>query len=318
MLAYSVRRLLATVPLVLLATFLVYWLTSLVNDPLAGLALCQDCDPSARARLVELYDLDQPVPVRYANWLTSALGGDLGESPATGQEVLPLLLERAANSARIAIPAFFLAAVLAVLLGVVSAVRQYSPLDHALTGVSFFGIAVPTFIVGLLLQVVFVVWWPEWFGLRPFVTQGMRTGSFSEVVASHTLPVLTLVLVITASESRVQRAAMLDVLQADYLRTARAKGLPPRTVVFRHGLRNAVIPLVTVWALDFAALLGGSVVTETIFSWPGIGPLFLDAVATQDLNLTMGIVMFLAVLVIVFNLVADLLYGVLDPRIRHG
>ena len=317
MLAYSVRRLLATVPLLVIATFAVYWLTSMVNNPLAALALCQECDQSAYDRIIDVYDLDQPVPVRYVNWVGDALTGDFGESVATGQEVRPLLLERAANSARLAIPAFVIVVVLAIVLGVFSAVRQYTRFDHVVTTASFVGISVPTFVVGLLLQIVFVVWWPEWFNVRPFVTQGMRTGSVGEIVASHTLPVLTLVLVVTASESRFQRAAMLEVLRADYLRFARAKGLPPRTVLFKHGLRNAVIPLVTVSALDFAALLGGSVVTETIFSWPGLGPLFLDAITSQDLNLTMGIVMFLAVLVIVINLVADLLYGVLDPRIRY-
>jgi peptide/nickel transport system permease protein len=315
--AYTVRRIVATIPLLLVATFAIYWMVSQVNNPLAALALCQNCDQQAYDRIIALYNLDQPIPLRYWNWITAALSGDMGNSPSMGQEVFPLIVERATNTARLAIPAFLIVATLAVVLGVVSAVKQYSKLDYFLTGFSFFGISMPTFVFGLLLQVFFVVWWRDWFDVRPFVTQGMRTGSVADVIASHTLPILTLILVITAAESRFQRAAMLEVIHSDYMRTARAKGLPKRRVIFKHGLRNAMIPLVTIWALDFAALLGGSVVTETIFAWPGLGPLFLTAIDRQDLNLMMGIIIFISTLVIVFNLIADLIYGVLDPRIRY-
>jgi peptide/nickel transport system permease protein len=304
--AYVVRRIAMTIPLLLVGTFLIFYLTAISGDPLARLATA-NVDQSAYDRIIELYNLDQPIPVRYANWMAAALTGDMGSSPSTGQDVFTVLMERAKNTARLAVPAFIIVAVLAVILGVVSAVKQYSKLDYAVTGFSFFGISMPTFVFGLLLQVIFVVWWRDWFDLRPFVTQGIRTGSFGDVIASHTLPIVTLILVITASESRFQRAAMLEVINSDYMRTARAKGLPRRTVIFKHGLRNAMIPLVTIWALDFAALLGGSVVTETIFSWPGLGPLLLTAIDRQDLNLMMGIVIFLAGLIIVFNLIADLL-----------
>ena len=145
----------------------------------------------------------------------------------------------------------------------------------------------------------------------------MLTGSFGDVIATHTLPVVTLMLVLLAGESRFQRAAMLEVLNSDYIRTARAKGLPRRTVIFKHAMRNAMIPLVTIWAIDFAALLGGSVVTESIFAWPGLGRLLIDAIFAADLNLTTGIIVLIASLVVVFNLLADLIYGVLDPRIRY-
>lgn len=319
MFAYAVRRVLTTIPLLIIGTFIVYALTSQVADPLAALRLNVNADPAAYDRLIDLYNLDQPVPLRYWHWMVDAVvHQDMGQSPSFGNEqVFNLVAERAGNSARLAIPAFALIAFMAVVLGVYSAVNQYKTSDYVITGFSFFGISMPTFVFGLTLQVFFVVYWGRWFDLKPFVTNQMLTGSVGDVIASHTLPVITLMLVLMAGESRFQRAAMLEVLNSDYIRTARAKGLPRRTVIFKHAMRNAMIPLVTIWALDFAALLGGSVVTETIFSWPGLGPLLLRAIGASDLNLMMGIVLLIAVVVIVFNLIADLLYAVLDPRIRY-
>ena len=319
MFAYATRRVLTSIPLLLLGTFLVYALTSQVNDPLAALRTNVNADQAAYDRIIDLYNLDQPVPVRYANWLTDAvLEGDMGTAPSRGNvEVAPLVFERFRNSARLAVPAFVLIALLAVVLGVYSAVNQYKTSDYIITGFSFFGISMPTFVFGLLLQVIFVVYWLRWFDLKPFVVTQMLTGSVGEVIASHTLPVITLMLVLTAGESRFQRAAMLEVLNSDYIRTARAKGLPRRTVIFKHGMRNAMIPLVTIWAIDFAALLGGSVVTESIFAWPGLGRLLIDSIFAADLNLVTGIVVLIASLVVIFNLLADLVYGLLDPRIRY-
>lgn len=317
MFAYTIRRVLTTIPLLLLGTFIIYSLTSQVADPLAPLRQNPNADQSAYDRIIDLYDLDKPVPVRYANWITNAVQGDMGTAPTLGnRDVFDEVSDRASNSARLAIPAFVLIALTAIVTGVVSAVNQYKASDYIITGISFFGISMPTFVFGLLLQVIFVIYWQRWFGLKPFVTNGMFTDSWGEILSSHVLPIATLMLVIVAGESRFQRAAMLEVLNSDYIRTARAKGLPRRTVIFKHAMRNAMIPLVTIWALDFAALLGGSVVTETIFSWPGLGPLLLGAIQSSDLNLLMGCVLFVSILVIVFNLLADLVYGLLDPRIR--
>jgi peptide/nickel transport system permease protein len=317
--AYVVRRVLSTVPLLIVGTFIIYTLTALSANPLDALATCQNCGPEAFDAIIEEYNLDQPIPVRYGNWVLGAVQGDMGAAQSVGdQPAFEVVMQRAVNTARLALPAFVIIAVLAVALGVFSAVRQYSKLDYAVTAFSFLGISLPTFVFGLMLQAMAIYILSRW-GLRPFYTQGLRTfeDGFLEVVRSHTLPIVTLILVITASESRFQRASMLEVINSDYMRTARAKGLPPRTVIFKHGLRNAMIPLVTIWAIDFAALLGGSVVTETIFSWPGLGTLLLRAIQAQDLNTMMGIVMVTSTLVIVFNLFADLLYGVLDPRIRY-
>ncbi|MBW3657293.1 MAG: ABC transporter permease [Actinobacteria bacterium] len=318
MFAYVARRIMTTIPLLLVGTFIVYALTASVANPLAKLATCTTCDQAAFDRIIDLYNLDDPIPVRYGKWMLGAATGDMGQAPSQGNfDVFPLVMERMANTAQLAIPAFLIIAVLAIALGVFSAVNQYSKSDYFVTGFSFVGISMPTFFFALVLQVIFGVWWQDWFDAKPFYVSQMHMGSIVDIIRSHTLPILTLVLVITAAESRFERASMLEVINSDYIRTARAKGLPRWRVILKHGLRNAMIPLVTIWAIDFAALLGGSVVTETIFSWPGLGPLLLDGIFQGDLNLTMGIVMLIAMLVIFFNLIADLVYGMLDPRIRY-
>ncbi|HSJ35732.1 MAG TPA: ABC transporter permease [Acidimicrobiia bacterium] len=318
MLTYAVRRIAATLPVLVGATFLVYVLVSVANDPLARLATCTNCDQAAYDRIIDLYDLDQPIPVRFLGWIGSAVQGDLGISTSLGQQpVAPILFERAWNTALLAVPAFVLIAITAMVLSVISAVRQYSLADYLVTGGSFLGISMPTFFFGLLLQVAFGVWWQDWTGTKPFYVTGMHLDSWQDYVASATLPIATLALVIVATESRFGRASMLEVINADYIRMARSKGLSERKVVFVHALRNAMIPIVTLWALDFSALLGGSVITETIFAWPGLGQLLISSLTAQDLDLVMGVVMFIAVITVAFNLVADLLYGFLDPRVRY-
>lgn len=318
MLTFAVRRVAATIPVLVVATFVVYVLVSVANDPLARLATCTNCDQAAYDRIIDLYDLDRPIPVRFVSWIGDAVQGDLGVSSSLGERpVGPILLERAWNTALLGVPAFVLIAITAIVLSVISAVRQYSLGDYLVTGGSFLGISMPTFFFGLLLQVTFGVWWQDWTGTKPFYVTGMHLESFGDYVASAALPIATLALVIVATESRFGRASMLEVINADYIRMARSKGLSERKVVFVHALRNAMIPIVTLWALDFSALLGGSVITETIFAWPGLGQLLVSSLTAQDLDLVMGIVMFIAVVTIGFNLVADLLYGLLDPRVRY-
>lgn len=318
MLTFAVRRVAATIPVLVVATFVVYVLVSVANDPLARLATCTNCDQAAYDRIIDLYDLDRPIPVRFVSWIGDAVQGDLGVSSSLGERpVGPILLERAWNTALLGVPAFVLIAITAIVLSVISAVRQYSLGDYLVTGGSFLGISMPTFFFGLLLQVTFGVWWQDWTGTKPFYVTGMHLESFGDYVASAALPIATLALVIVATESRFGRASMLEVINADYIRMARSKGLSERKVVFVHALRNAMIPIVTLWALDFSALLGGSVITETIFAWPGLGQLLVSSLTAQDLDMVMGIVMFIAVVTIGFNLVADLLYGLLDPRVRY-
>jgi peptide/nickel transport system permease protein len=231
--------------------------------------------------------------------------------------VIDIVVERGWNTVKIAVPAFLLIATTALVIGVYQAIKQYSVGDYVVTGLSFIGISMPTFFFGLLLQAT-VIWWLNATGQKFFVTSGLIADEgFVGFLKSGTLPIVTLALIFVAGESRFQRAATLEILNSDYIRTARAKGLPERTVIFKHALRNALIPLVTVWALDFAALLGGSVITETVFSWPGLGLQFITALTAQDLDLMMAVTMITILLTVTFNLIADLLYGVLDPRIRY-
>lgn len=318
MLAYATRRILVTIPLLVVASFVIFVLVSISGNPEDKFATCTLCDQTAFDRIREVFQLDLPIHERYLAWFGNAFQGDLGQAPSLGfQPVASVLWARFINTMYLAIPAFILIAILAVALGVYSAVKQYSPSDYAITGFSFLGISMPTFFFGLLLQIVLVVWWQKWTGTKPFFATGMHTESVGALLASATLPVITIMLVVVAGESRFERAAMLEVINSDYIRTAKAKGMPQRTVIMRHALRNALIPLVTIWALDFSALLGGSVITETIFAWPGLGRLLVAGIFQQDVNMVMAITMFIGLLVVVFNLLADLLYGVLDPRIRY-
>ncbi len=308
-----------------MATLGLFALESSVRDPVAELRVsCPQCDQIAFDRLIDLYDLDKPVldlsnpgGSRYIAWLGNVATGDFGNSTSQGDNpVSDTVFTRAKNTMILAVPAFFVIASLATFLGVYSAVHQYSKTDYTITGLSFLGIAMPTFFFGLLLQVFWGIWFHDWFGMRPFFTTQMHDDNFVDLLKSITLPIVTLALVVVATESRFIRASMLDVIHSDYIRTARAKGLSERKVIFKHALRNAMIPVVTIWALDFSALLGGSVVTESIFSWPGLGPLLISSIFAADVNMVMAIILLISVLAIGFNLIADLLYGVLDPRIR--
>lgn len=318
MLVYSIRRVLSTIPVLLVALYLVHVGVSYTTDPTAQYVTCRftTCQ-TAYETIVQRYELDKSIWVRPFTWASNAMSGDLGHSEAIGQPVTTVLKERGWNTAQLAIPAFLLAAIIAVLLSVYSARKQYSKGDYFFTGVSFIGLALPTFFVGLVLQVFWGIWFPSWTGWKPFLTSTKADGSIGAMLSSMTLPIITLAFVSIAAESRFGRAAMLDVVNSEYIRTARAKGLSERKVVWKHALRNAMIPLVTLWALDFAALLSGSVVTESIFAWPGLGRVFLVALEKPDLDMVMGITIFAALITITFNLLADLLYGVLDPRIRY-
>lgn len=318
MFVFAIRRALVAIPILLCATFFTFWGASIVTNPLDNLATCTTCSPAAYDRLIDLYDLDKPVPARYLSWLGDFATGDMGSATSQGERpVSEVFWERGRNTLLLAIPAFVLLTILGTLTGVYAALRQYSLGDYAVTSVSYLGLSMPTFFFGLLLQVVFAIWVPQWLGFKPFFSSGMRLDSPLLFLQSVTLPVVTLMFVLLAGDSRFIRAAVLDLKSADFIRTARAKGLSERKVITKHLFRNAMIPAVTLWSLNAAALFGGSIITETIFSWPGFGRLLLDSVGAADLDLTMAIVLFIAVMVVLFNLLADILYGVLDPRIRY-
>ncbi len=288
----------------------------MTRDPREAFYICLPRCQEGYDRIVEVYNLDTSVWLRPFGWFAKALRGDFGESNTIGGPVAAVLLDRGRNTAMIALPAFFIGSIVALLLSVYSARHQYSFGDYLFTGLAFFGFAFPSFVMALVLQNIFGVQFENWFGVKPFNT-GRKTGTnFLELVRDVTLPVTSLTILGVAADSRFGRASMLETLNQDYIRTARAKGVPERAVVWKHALRNALIPLVTLWALNLSVLLGGAVVTESIFSWPGLGPAFLTALTKPDLNLLLGFVTLTGTIVVTFNLIADIMYGVLDPRIR--
>ncbi|MEO1056660.1 MAG: ABC transporter permease [Actinomycetota bacterium] len=316
MFAYITRRILVSIPLLAVALYLVFIGVSLTTDPRAEFYLCLPRCQEGFDRITEQYNLDVSVWVRPFIWFGEALTGDLGESTTIGLPVTEVLRTRGWNTAMIAIPAFLVSAIFALLLSVYSARHQYTAGDYFFTGLAFVGLAFPSFVLALVIQNIFGVQFQNWFGVKPFNT-GRKTGqNFFELLRDITLPAMSLAILFISADSRFGRASMLETLNQDYIRTARAKGISERTVVWKHALRNALIPLVTLWALNFSALLSGSVVTESIFSWPGLGPAFITGLNASDLDLVLGIVLLTGSIVVVFNLVADVLYGVLDPRIR--
>ncbi|MFI5933555.1 ABC transporter permease [Actinoplanes sp. NPDC051494] len=327
MLAYVVRRLLAAVPVLIVASFLSYALVALSGDPLEPLRLR---NPPAPQRTIDMetarLGLDDPIVVRYGHWLWGVLHGDLGESVQSTYDIGANLSRSATVTLRLVVGAMLLALVFAVLTDVLGAVRQYSKSDYALTLTGFVFLAMPLFWVAIVLKDL-AVRYNKATGTTVFYTIGETSQGYSGLspgakiadVAGHlVLPTIALGLVSYAAWSRYQRAAVLEVLNSDYVRLARAKGLTWRKVLVRHVLRTALIPLVTVTALDVAAILGGAVITETVFNWNGLGRMLLTGVARADTDAVAGWLLLAGFVVIIFNVVADVLYAVLDPRIRHG
>jgi peptide/nickel transport system permease protein len=317
-LTFSIRRILLAIPVIIGATMIAFIAVALSGDPLARLATCTNCSQSAYDVIIERHNLDKTIPERYVLWLGDAVQGDLGEATSQGgRPVSEILPGRIVNTLYLAVPAFLLTAIVALGLSVWSALRQYKPDDYAITAFSYLGLAMPTFFFGIVLQQFWGIWIPQWFGVKPFRVQGLRIESLGTFLSYATLPVVTLAIIFVAGESRLGRAAMLDLKNADFIRTARAKGAPEGLVVRRHLVRNAMIPIATVWALDAAALMGGAVVTESIFSWPGLGRMLIDGIFAQDVDMVMAVVVVLSLITVVFNLLADLTYAWLDPRIRY-
>jgi peptide/nickel transport system permease protein len=316
MMAYTVRRLLQMLPLLFGISVVLFAVIQAAPGGPEGALLESGrfIDPAVIDAYRERLGVDQPVPVQYFRWLTAALGGDLGISFSTTRPVAEMIGERLPATLELMGAAFLLAAIVAIFLGVFSALRQYSWFDHLGTGISFVGIAMPVFWFALILQLTFSVY----LGWLPIAgTETVGESSLGDHLAHLVLPTIVLSFNYIAGWSRYLRSSMLGVLRADYVRTARAKGLPERRVVGVHALRNALIPLLSIMALNLSSLFSGAVITETVFAWPGIGRMFVQAMFARDYPLLMGILMLSSLMVIVFNLVADLLYGYLDPRIRY-
>jgi peptide/nickel transport system permease protein len=314
------RRLLYSIPVLLLASFLLFWMVRSTFDPTARLA--QVRDPEARAQERERLHLDDPIIVQYGAWLGDFVQGDWGESSRTNEEVTTVIQRSMWNTVQLIFWGILVSALIAITIGVYSAVKQYSPGDYTFTTLAYIGISMPPFWFGLMAIHFLAVQPQEWFGLDepPLRFVGLHTVGQSgfnwDYIIHLVLPVMTLSVQIVASWTRFQRAATLDVLSADYIRTARAKGVPPRRVIVRHAMRNSLIPLITVMAIDIGLLFGGLIITESIFSVPGMGRLFINSLLQGDVVVLEAWMLVVAVFIVTFNLFADVLYGVLDPRIR--
>jgi peptide/nickel transport system permease protein len=312
MLTFVIRRILYSSLVLLVASFLVFAFTRDTFDPTSRLRASRDTSVVERER--DRLGLNDPIVVQYANWLKDAAQGDLGTSSRTNEQVSSMITRSMGNTIQLIVWGVVVSAAVAIGIGVFSAVRQYSLPDYLFTGLSYVGIAMPPFWFGLIAIEIFGVrqGWLKFVGLHSGDSHAYDLDYLQHLI----LPVATLCVQIIASWSRFERASMLDVMSADYVRTARAKGVPRRTVIFKHALRNALIPLVTVMALDTAALFGGLIITERIFSIAGMGRMFFDALLTGDVYVVEAWMIVVAAFIIVFNLLADVLYGILDPRIR--
>jgi peptide/nickel transport system permease protein len=318
---YVLRRVLQMIPLLAGVSLLVFvLLASAPGDPIDMLIRS---NPSVTmndiARLKHLYGLDQPIIVRYAKWLGRTLQGDLGWSLAHQVPVARLVGERLPNSLMLVGTGIVIAILVAIPAGIYSALRQYSVGDYLASLGTFVGFSIPVFWFGLIMIYIFAV------KLRVLPPGGMREAgavpgwpATLDYLRHLILPSLVIALYSTAALARYTRSSMLEVIRQDYIRTARAKGLSEIRIAGHHALRNAMIPIVTVLALTMPALFGGAPVTESVFAWPGIGQLLVQSVLFGDYVVAMAVLMMIAVLVLAFNLAADIVYGLLDPRIRYA
>jgi peptide/nickel transport system permease protein len=324
MTTYITRRILQAIPIMFMLSVFLFGIVRLMpGGPLAQAERNPNVTPEQLAALRVRLGLDQPLPVQYVKWIQAfVLEGDWGYSIKFRRPVADMISERLPATLLLFGVGFLVTLLIAIPVGVYSAIKPYSFFDNLITTLSFAGQSVPVYWLGLLLIVVFYLNTQNPFSGGPlFPAGGMYTigkeGDVLDLLWHLVLPIIAVSASWIAWYSRFLRSSMRDVLNEDYMRTARAKGLPIRLVHFRHGLRNALLPLVTMMALDLPAVFGGAVFIETIFSWPGMGRLFWDAARGRDYPVLLAVVMIEAALILTFNLLADILYGFLDPRIRY-
>jgi peptide/nickel transport system permease protein len=339
---YVIRRTLQAIPLLLIISVILFALINLMGDPLASFGGRQRLRAKDRERLTRQLGLDKPILVQYVIWLVGndwmevdvdgdgmpdqhgtrqgVLRGDFGKSFVEKRPVLDIIRERVPNTLLLMLTSEVAILVFSLLIGIYSALRQYSVLDYVFTAFSFIGYSMPVFWLALILMYVFAVNFKRW-GLPYFPTVGMYDlavgPTVGQILWHLILPLVTVSVISIAGYSRYVRAQMLEVISQDYIRTARAKGLPRRMVILDHALKNAALPLVTIVGMDVPLLLSGAVVTESIFAWPGMGRLFWDAAIDTDIPILMGILVIISVLVILFQIITDITYTFLDPRIRY-
>jgi peptide/nickel transport system permease protein len=336
---YIIRRILQAIPLLFIISLILFFLMYATGDPLATMGGRQPTRPADRERLARQLGLDQPVMVQYFYWLVGndwvvvdeetgrtgtrlgVLRGDFGQSYTTRQPVLDVIAQRIPNTLLLMGTAEVVIVTAALALGMYAAIRKYTFFDQAFTAITFILYSLPIFMMAYILMYIFAIGFRN-AGLPYLPTSGIfdpavgRT--FEQVIWHMILPVLTISLVSIGAYARYVRSAMLEVINSDYIRTARSKGLPERRTVLVHAFKNAALPLVTLVGLDIPFLLGGAVVTESIFAWSGTGLLFIQMIQRSDYPVLMGLLMLISIAVVVFQLITDLLYTLLDPRIRYS
>jgi peptide/nickel transport system permease protein len=318
---YIIRRIIQALPLLIIISLTVFVLMNLIpGGPLAAYQNNPDITAEDLERLKKELGLDAPIHVRYANWLFAVVRGDWGISEITRRPALVEITEKLPNTLYLSLIAFAFALAISIPIGVVSATRQYSWFDHLMTTVAFIGQAMPVFWFGLVLIIIFnaTLKHPEGGPLLP--GGGMFTigapFSLDDRISHLILPASVLTFFSLGTHIRYMRAGMLDVLHQDYIRTAYAKGLKERAVLMKHAIKNSILPLVTIIGLEIPGLFAGAVITETIFSWPGMGRLFFNSIERGDYAVMMGTLMISATLIVAFGLITDIVYAFLDPRIR--
>lgn len=333
--SYIIRRLLLIIPTVFFAlSFLFFLFFVLPGDPANLLAGGGDRvpNPIRVEQVTERYGLDDPLPTQFVNYWKRTLQWDLGDSYASGRSVNEILGDKAKNSIRLGIWAIIIEIVVGLAVGLYSAIRRYSIRDKLVTVATAMASAIPVFVLGFILQYAFAVYpnkhdWPEWARLRTsqIGPPGSGDGDWvfffipvGEQWRYLILPAVTLACVSTALLARMTRGSMLEVLQADYMRTARSKGLAEREIISRHGLRNAMLPVVTLIGLDLGTVIGSAVLTETVFNWPGLGSTIADAALDRDLPVMLGLTLVVVLVYSFVNLIVDISYAWFDPRVRLG
>jgi peptide/nickel transport system permease protein len=312
---YAIRRAIQAIPLLIGISFAAFVLLRLApGGPMAVYAQNPSMTEADMRRIERILGLDQPIHVQYLKWATGMATGNLGFSYRTGRPVGEIILERVPATLVLMAAAYLIAITLGLVTGIVSATRRRSLFDYIATVGAMVGLSVPTFWFGLIVIIVFAAML-HWIPSGGIATLGVPFSIQDRFI--HLIgPASVLGLWMTATWSRYTRSSMLEVVGQDYIRTAQAKGLRPSAILFRHTLRNALIPLVTLAGLEFRNLFGGALVTETVFSWPGVGRLYLDSLNYQDYSVILGLLLFTSAMVLVGSLLADLAYAVVDPRIR--
>jgi len=314
MAAYFLRRLLIAIPVVFGIIFIVFAIISLTpGDPIRMMLATEKITPDVADQLTAYYGLDQPWYIQFANYIGRLLRGDLGISITSRARIAPTILQRLPNTLLLAFSSMLLALLIALPVGIISATRRNTLPDYlSLTG-AMIGVSMPNFWLGLLLLLQFGLRWK----LLPIWGVGRLSNGLWDVISHLILPSVTLGTSLAALLTRLTRASLLEILSADYVRTARAKGLRERLVIYKHALRNALIPVTTTAGLQFGALLGGAVIVESIFSWPGLGRLTIQAIQKRDLPVIQATTLVFALSFVFVTLFVDFLYAIIDPRIRY-